>query len=510
MKKQIIYLFAFALFLLSHSSFYAQSPDTVLKRAVKAVGGEKVLRSIWATQINGTITRLSDGNSGGFQAQTIQPNLYITSFDLNGFETERAYNGKSGWIRDSKNGLRTLTGQASRDFQAEASYRNNRWLNYKQEKSKLTYRGQSNVNGMTADVLTLTTVKGVSIKMFFDTASGLLIRDEIPVGESVYVSDYSDFHPIDNLQEPFTINTTDGSEKYEIKLNSVIHNSQISKAVFDFPNLSTEPLPNIPALLKELQANEDRIEDILENYTFTQTNTMRDLNKEGTLTVKESETFQLTFYKGNRIRRLVAKNGNPLSTNDQAKEDKKIERQITDIEKDFARKEARAAKQSSDEPADENNKRISVAEILRASNLINPRRERFRNRDVIVFDFEPNPDFDFKNTKSLLKFFGKTAGVMWIDAQDKQVARLEAVLSSNYKVGGGILANLKKGAAFTLENERINDEVWLPLVTDINLSVKVLLVKGININQVIKYSDYQKFNSEVKDSKVDEIRKPRL
>jgi hypothetical protein len=145
---------------------------------------------------------------------------------------------------------------------------------------------------------------------------------------------------------------------------------------------------------------------------------------------------------------------------------------------------------------------------LRASNLFNPRRERFRGRDVIVFDFEPNPNFDFRNAKSFLKFFGKTAGVMWIDTQDKQVARLEAVLFDSYKVGGGLVANLKKGAAFTLENDRINNEIWLPSSADINLSVKVLLVKGISVNQTVRYSDYQKFNSEIKDSKVNEIEKP--
>jgi len=32
---------------------------------------------------------------------------------------------------------------------------------------------------------------------------------------------------------------------------------------------------------------------------------------------------------------------------------------------------------------------------------------------------EPDPAFDYKNAKSVLKFFGKTAGVMWIDEQDE-------------------------------------------------------------------------------------------
>jgi len=102
----------------------------------------------------------------------------------------------------------------------------------------------------------------------------------------------------------------------------------------------------------------------------------------------------------------------------------------------------------------------------------------------------------------MLKFFGKTSGAMWIDEKDKQVARLEAYLSDSFNVGGGVLAKLKKGASFVLEQERINDEIWLPSTADINLSVRVLLVKGIDLNQVIRSYDYRKFTTEVKDAAV--------
>jgi hypothetical protein len=74
------------------------------------------------------------------------------------------------------------------------------------------------------------------------------------------------------------------------------------------------------------------------------------------------------------------------------------------------------------------------------------------------------------------------------------------------KLAGGIMANMKKGAAFTSESVRINDEVWLPSQVELNASIKVLLVKGININQVAKYSDYHKFETEIKESKIDEIK----
>ncbi|CAA9418352.1 MAG: hypothetical protein AVDCRST_MAG74-3073 [uncultured Pyrinomonadaceae bacterium] len=485
----------------------AQSPDKILKQATRALGGEKVLQSVKSWRKTGTITRLKDGASGNFKEQAAQPNLYNAAFDLNGFETETGFNGKSGWTRNSRDGLRTLTGEASRDFGAEAVYRNARWFNYKKNKSKVVAGGKSVVNGKSATLFVLTTPKGVSVKIYFDAASGLPIREEIPAGDSTSVSDFSNFRQVNGVQEPFLITKRIGEEVYEIKLDQIAYNVSISKEDFDFPKVSGEPLPDIPSLLKELQANEDRIEAILEDYSFTQKSTSRELGKDGVLHEKESETFQLSFYKGNRIRRLIEKNGKSLSEKEQADEDKNVQKRVAEIEKEIAKKEARAAvAQTKTGTPDEDNRRISIAEVLRASRLVNPRRERFRGRDVVVFDFEPNPDFDFKNAKSFLKFFGKTAGVMWIDEKDKQVARLEAVLFDNFKIGGGFLANLKKGASFALEQERVGDEIWLPSVADVNLSVKVLLVKGINVNQIVKSYDYRKFKTEIKDSKVDEIK----
>jgi hypothetical protein len=93
---------------------------------------------------------------------------------------------------------------------------------------------------------------------------------------------------------------------------------------------------------------------------------------------------------------------------------------------------------------------------------------------------------------------------MWIDEMDKQIARIEAVLAQSLSIGAGVLAKLKKGATFTMEKERVGDEIWLPSLAEIDLSVRVLLVKGINLNQVIRYSDYRRFETEVKDAKVDE------
>jgi outer membrane lipoprotein-sorting protein len=510
------------------ASASAQSADKIVKQAVKAMTngkGEKALREITSWEVKGTIANLKDGSSGAYRAAAAQPSYYIREFDLRGLEVSMGYNGKSAWIRDSRDGLRTLTGDASRDFQTEARYRNARWLDYKKDRSKLSFGGQTAIDGKPANMVVLTTLKNVKIKLYFDATSGLLVREETPAGEIARVYDYSDFRTVDNLMEPHAITWTEGDDRYEIKLDQVVHNPRIDRAAFEFPKASGDALPDIPALLNEVGKNEDEIDRLLEKYTYTETITTRELDSKGLMKVKESETFELTFYKGARIRRLVAKNGKPLSPKEEADAQKNVEKRVREIEKKEAEKERKEREsaqkapkntdankdrnpnenppnddQLNDDAEDDRKDRPSIADVLRASRLLNPRRERFRSRDVIVFDFEPLPGY--KPQKNYEKLFGKMAGALWIDPVDKQVARVEARLVEAYKIAGGMLASLKEGANFTLEQERVNQEIWLPTRAEISLGIRVLLLKGFNINQTITYGDYKRFSVEAEKEKL--------
>ena len=482
----------------------AQSPDKILKQASKSIGGEKPLKNIKSWQVKGTVTRKSDGESGNYQAVAMVPNLYADTFDLRGLETSVGYNGKSGWARDSRSGLRTITGEASRDFQAEAAFRNSRWLEYKKEKSKLAF-APSTINGKSVNTVVMTTAKNVKIKLHFDPTSGLLLREEIPFGADTKIFDYSDYKTVGGIMEPHAITATIDKEIYEIKLDQIVHNPTLNRAAFDFPKISNEPLPDIPSLLQEVKVNEEEIENLLEKYTFTEKEIQRESDQTGQLREKESRVSELTFYKGYRIRRVIEKNGKPLSPSETESEDKRVEKRVRDIEKREAEKDKKAQEQ--DGPPDpERSKRVSIADVLRGSKLVNPRRERFRGRPVIVFDFEPLPGY--KPQKRQEKFFGKTVGAVWVDAADRQVARLEARLVDSYNVAGGLLASLKEGATFVLEKDRINDEIWLPTRADINLLVKVLMVKGINANTQIEFSNYKRFNVDSEKEKLKDPVKP--
>jgi hypothetical protein len=486
--------------LLLTATWFAQSPSKIISQANKALGGEKTLKAVSSWQQTGKITRVSDGAAGNYSVIS-SGGMYGGMYDLNGFEVAFGYNGKSGWMRDSKTGLRTVTGDASKEFQAEAAYRNSRWLKAKDEKAKLTSGGTSTVGGKPANVVLLTTAKAVRIKLFFDTVSGLLLREEVPQGGKSF--EYSDYRAVNGVQTPYAIKLADGEETYDIKLDDVKYNVAVARSSFDFPKMSSEALPDIPTLLNDIRANADKVEAILENYNYTETRTDRDLKDNGELVEKWSMKHLLTFYKGHRIKRLIERNGRPLSPGDQAKEDKDAEKEVADIEKRAAEKEKKQLAQGArSQPQKEENPRFTVAEALKGSLLINARRERFKGGDVIVFDYEPDPAFKPKSLNQ--KIFALCTGAVWVDPVKKQVVRMEATLT---KTSGNFIAKAKRGASFTIDNELVNHEIWLPARFDINMTVKILFA-GITLNSLVKYADYKRFETEVKDATVGDEKKP--
>lgn len=243
-------------------------------------------------------------------------------------------------------------------------------------------------------------------------------------------------------------------------------------------------LPNIPDLMKSVYANQAKVTKILENYTYNEE--LKDLVKDsnGQTTVKSSETYAMTFYKGHRVRRLIAKDGKPLNAKEDEKELKDVTKEIEKIDK--GKGSSRALP--------------SIGTILRVTTTSEPRIERYNNRDCIVFSFKPNEKIKAKN--KLENVAQKLIGKVWIDPEDKQVAKLEAEFVKPFKIAGGLFATVKKGATISLEQTRINNEVWLPSLTSLQIPLKVFFVKTINVYNVVTYSDYKRFNVDSEKEKL--------
>ena len=71
--------------------------------------------------------------------------------------------------------------------------------------------------------------------------------------------------------------------------------------------------------------------------------------------------------------------------------------------------------------------------------------------------------------------------------------RLEARVTENFNVAGGLLGSLKRGSALAFEQEHVNGEVWLPSFADFNVRARVLLVSSLHGRVIDRFSNYRRF-----------------
>jgi len=55
------------------------------------------------------------------------------------------------------------------------------------------------------------------------------------------------------------------------------------------------------------------------------------------------------------------------------------------------------------------------------------------------------------------------------------------------------LASIAPSSAFVFNQEKVNDEIWLPSYAEANLSARVALLKKYKQNSVTRFSDYKKY-----------------
>jgi hypothetical protein len=295
-----------------------------------------------------------------------------------------------------------------------------------------------------------------------------------------------------------------GTGELTFLLQRASYNTGIADSAFD-PPPAAEAL-DVKALLRQVSLNQDQLEQRFTEYSFIQKETSREISSKGEVkkeTVKVFEVFPISNREP--VMKLLSENGVPLTEERAAKEQKRVEEEFAKAERDKDKNEQKVEKRRAERQrkreakADDDD--IGISAFLRVCEFVSPRRERFRDREAVVFDFRPRPGFKPGNRQEDL--ISKLVGVAWIDPADKQVMRLEARLAEGFKMGGGLLVNLKPGAAMVMEQTRTVEGVWLPRLAQINLSVKVLLFGGGDYNQTYEWSDYKHFSGDVGDYKLD-------
>ena len=229
---------------------------------------------------------------------------------------------------------------------------------------------------------------------------------------------------------------------------------------------------------------------IARHYTYLEHQERRETDGAGKTKNVESQTWDVTLLEGSPYRRLIARNERPLSEKEQKKEDEKLR-----IGNEQRRRETPEQRQAriADWDRRQQQRREPVKELPDAFNFTLLREEAINGGQAYVIDAMPRPGYRPKLASAA--FFPKVKARLWIDKRDYRwiKADIESIETVSF---GGVVLRMAKGSRLVLEQEHVNNEVWLPRLVSFQGAFRILLVKGYRGEFNITFRDYKKFQAD--------------
>jgi hypothetical protein len=256
-----------------------------------------------------------------------------------------------------------------------------------------------------------------------------------------------------------------------------------SKPPNDLPVPAGEPrtpLPDIEALLARVRARYDSLESLRKTYLCTVTQVADEFSGNGSKST-HTDVYQ-AFYVGNtEILQHVSRDGKPLSPDAAAKEQERVDKQV--------------AKLKSGEKPHKDELRLSASALLKVATFSNPRRETIAGRSTLVFDYAGDPHAKAADLSQ--QIMRELTGTLLVDEKDDAIVRLTGTLAENFRVGGGLLVNIRKGSSFDFREAPVNGEIWFPSEFTAHVDGRVLLVKGFSGSVLDRFGDYRKMKTSM-------------
>ena len=152
------------------------------------------------------------------------------------------------------------------------------------------------------------------------------------------------------------------------------------------PSQDTRPLPDIPALLLDIQKNQSALEDLRKHYTCHLSEEEDKTDSDGNVKSRTVKDYDVFYIGDEQVLHLLAKDGKPLTGDDKQNEDDRFNKKYDGLKKKQAELAADPKKRAKKEEQDE----AELSDFLRAEKFTNPRRALFRGQEVIAFDFAGN------------------------------------------------------------------------------------------------------------------------
>jgi hypothetical protein len=262
---------------------------------------------------------------------------------------------------------------------------------------------------------------------------------------------------------------------------------------------------DIPLLIRDCDRLGAAMHLRLTEYTYIQTRVSRELDRRGGLVERVSayEAYPVMALGNPRhVICLISEGGAPVSP-------KRLKKERRQAAKEIETAERESALQVGGAPAPGAEKYVSagigvsqagdgvwvgVSQFLRRCRFGAPRYDRLADRDTIALNIHSCAG-NVSDPRE--QYIARMAGVVWIDAADKVVARLEAWLG-RAETALEVTYASRNAETIVYEQARLPNGLWVPKRIRLNAVGMGALFNGTDKDMTFEFSHYQRFNTEVK------------
>jgi hypothetical protein len=245
-------------------------------------------------------------------------------------------------------------------------------------------------------------------------------------------------------------------------------------AAFAQPNVQS-PQPNVQTIIQRSIEATKADWNAAPQYSYQETD--REHGK--------SKTYNVQMIQGSPAQVLIAIDGQPLTPDEQQKEQEKQEHTIAERKSESPDERARRIE---DYDKDRKRDHAMMLEITKAFDFKLMGETQLAGRDVYLIQATPRPDYQPPNDEG--KVLTGMQGRLWIDKDTFQWVQVTARVIHPVSIEG-FVARVEPGTRFELQKMQVADGVWLPKHFAMHSRAKVLGMWKHITQEDDTFSDYR-------------------
>jgi hypothetical protein len=249
------------------------------------------------------------------------------------------------------------------------------------------------------------------------------------------------------------------------------------------------PLPDAETFRREARKRLRDDRAILSQYTYLERREEIDISAFGGVSEGPVKTYEVYPSKesGNTWKRLIAVDGEPLSEEELAENDREHQRHLREKENESPSERARRLRKEEKEQQEE---QAVLDEVFALYDMTMERREIVHGHPTIFVSLEPRADYEPKTKEG--KWMKHVRIRAWVHEHDYEIVRVEADVLEDITVGWGLIGRVHKGSTAIFDRTKVNGEVWLPKRSEVKGTGRTLVFRPFAVDAVTEWWGYRK------------------